>query len=230
MLRAVGTSRTDELPTTLHELFEFVRHLNDLGADQVQAAEPILSRSGWRNYSAGYAQAVFEGITTDDLREVEDQLFRLARVVESSPALRSALSDPNRSTQDRRQLLQGLLAGKVDATTLRLATASLKGRVRDFAGAIDWLGEQAARARGWRVARVSTARPIDDDEQAAMIDALGRVTGQPVELQITEDTGLIGGAVIQIGDLLVDASARHRFEQLQENLLGPEEATTGARI
>ena len=155
VLRAVGTSRTDELPTTLHELFELARNLHNLGAGQVRAEEPILSRGGWRNYSAGYAQAIFEGLArTDDLEEIEDQLFHLARVVEAHPELRTALSDSSRPVLDRSQLLQSLLAGKADSATIRLAGVSLYGRVRDFAGALDWLAEQAAQARGWRVARV----------------------------------------------------------------------------
>ena len=57
---------------------------------------------------------------------------------------------------------------------------------------LDWLVEQAAEARGWRVARVRSARPLDDDERRSLAQALQRVTGQPVELQVTEDAALLG--------------------------------------
>ncbi len=175
VLWAVGTSRADDLNTTLHELFELVLHLHELGPDEVRAEEPALSRTGQRNFASGYAEALFEELTgPGDLQTIEEELFRLARIIESQPALRSALSDPSRPADGRGQLLGGLVAGKVEPTTLRLAVMSLRGRLRDVVGALDRLAEQAARARGWRVARVSTARPIDDDEQSAMADALGQ--------------------------------------------------------
>ena len=58
--------------------------------------------------------------------------------------------------------------------------------------------------------------------------ALERLAGAPVELQVFVDESLLGGATVQIGDLLVDATIRHRLEQLQEHLLGAEGETRGA--
>jgi F-type H+-transporting ATPase subunit delta len=79
------------------------------------------------------------------------------------------------------------------------------------------------------VARVRSARAIDEDEQRRLAQALQRLTRQPVELQVTEDPSLLGGAVVQVGDLLVDASAEHRLQQLEEHLLGTEGTTRGAQ-
>jgi ATP synthase F1 delta subunit len=229
VLRAVTTERADELPTTLHELYELVRHLHELGPEELRAEEPTLSRTGWREFAAGYAAAVFESVEqTSEIEEIEDELFRFTRIVESQPALRDALSDPTRTVAGRQALLETLLGGKVRPATLRLVAVLLQGHVRDLVASLDWLVEQAARARGWRVARVRSARPIDDAERQNLSGALERLTNQPVELQVTEDRDLLGGAVIQIGDLLVDASARHRLEQLQEHLLGTE-GTRGAQ-
>ncbi|HXP33301.1 MAG TPA: F0F1 ATP synthase subunit delta, partial [Acidimicrobiales bacterium] len=173
--------------------------------------------------------AVFEGISeTSDLEEIEDELFRFARIVESNPSLREALADADRPPEAREEIVTALLEGKARPATVRLARVPLQGRVRDLVSSLDWLVEQTARARGWRVARVRTARPIDAQEQEALAAALQRITDHPVELQITQDAALLGGAVVQIGDLLVDASAQRRLEQLQDHLLRPEGATRGA--
>jgi F0F1-type ATP synthase delta subunit len=75
---------------------------------------------------------------------------------------------------------------------------------------------------------VHTARPVDDTEHASLAEAMRWITGYPVELHISEDPDLLGGAVIEVGDLFVDASASHRLEILEEHLLGHEGATTGA--
>jgi ATP synthase F1 delta subunit len=229
VLRAVQSERADELPTVLHELYELVRHLHELDPGELRAEEPITGRSAWRHYASGFAAAVFEGVPeTSEIEEVEDELFRFTRIVESNPGLRSALSDPTTSVPARRRLLETLLAGKVRPATLELVSVLLEGHVRDLVTSLDWLVEQAAEARGWRVARVRTARPIPDAERRHLSRALERLADQQVELQVTEDLTLLGGAVIQIGDLLVDASAEHRLQQLGEHLLGTEGTTRGA--
>ncbi len=85
VLRAVDTGRVEELPTVIHELYELARHLHDLPPEELRAEEPIVSRTAWRDYVAGYADAVFEDVPeTSELEEIEDELFRFARVVEST--------------------------------------------------------------------------------------------------------------------------------------------------
>ena len=93
---------------------------------------------------------------------------------------------------------------------------------RGPAGALEWMAERVARTRGWHVARVMTMRDIDEDERTALASALEALTGNPVELFVTEDAELLGGAVITVGNLLVDASAQHRLDQLYEELLGSD--------
>jgi ATP synthase F1 delta subunit len=221
--KAIEIERADELPTSLHELYELALHLHDLGEREVMVEEPISTRGGWRSYASGYASAVFEEIgEVSELEEVEDETFRFARVVESSPSLRSALSDTSRSADERARLLVTVLQGKVRDATLRIVQIPLQGRVRDYVLALDWLAEQAASARGWRIATVHTARPIEESERASLAQEMERITGSPVEIHVLEEPDLLGGAVVQVGDLLVDASARHRLETLEEHLLGRE--------
>ncbi len=230
VLRAVATGRVEEFPTALHELYELARHMHDLDPDELRAEEPLVSRTAWREYMAGFSDAVFETIIDmAQLEEIEDELFRFARVVESSPALRSVLSDSTVRVERREQILGDLLGDKVQPATLRLIRTSIQGRVRDLASSIDWLAEQAARARGWRVARVYTGLPLDADEHRALAEALQRLTSQPVELQVLAAPDILGGAVIHIGDLLVDASAQRRLDQVEEHLLSLEGATRGAQ-
>jgi F-type H+-transporting ATPase subunit delta len=65
---------------------------------------------------------------------------------------------------------------------------------------------------------------VNDDQRRVLSEALAVLTGHPVELQVTIDAHLLGGVVVQVGDLLVDGSARHRLDQLKEHLLASEEA------
>jgi F-type H+-transporting ATPase subunit delta len=188
-------------------------------------AEEVLGRTGSRNRVSGYAAAVFEGVTVSELEEIEDQLFRFARTVESDRRLRGALGDRDLPVPVRQQVIAQLLGTKVLPATLRLAAYAVRGgRARDIVATLDTLVEDAARARGWRVARVSAASEVGDDRRHALSDALAVLTGNPVDLQVTIDPHLLGGVVVQVGDLLVDGSTRHRLDQLKDHLLASEEA------
>ena len=92
------------------------------------------------------------------------------------------------------------------------------GRARDIVGTLDYLVELTAQARGWRIARVRAAAPIDEAQRAELAESLGGVTGAPVELQVEVDESLLSGALIRIGDLQVDATARGRIDALREHL------------
>ncbi|MGP0030605.1 MAG: ATP synthase F1 subunit delta [Acidimicrobiales bacterium] len=172
-----------------------------------------------RRRVGGYAQAVFETMATAELEEVEDELFRFARIVESTPALRSALVDRDLAVEARQGLVTQLLESKVEAGTLALVRYLIAaGRARDVVGSLDWLVEQAAAARGWRIARVRAAAPIEDAQRTSLSESLASLTGLPVELQVEIDPDLLSGAVIRIGDLQVDATARGRIDALREHL------------
>jgi F-type H+-transporting ATPase subunit delta len=187
--------------------------------------EEVLGRMGSRNRVSGYAAAVFETVTVPDLEEIEDQLFRFARTIESDRRLRAALGDRDLPVTVRQQVIAQLLGDRVLPATVRLATyAARGGRARDIVATLDTLVEDAARARGWRVARVRAADTVGSAQAENLGEALALLTGNPVDLQMTIDPLLMGGVVVQVGDLLVDSSTRHRLDELKEHLLVSEAA------
>jgi F-type H+-transporting ATPase subunit delta len=189
-----------------------VRHLDE-GLDD----EPGLSLLQSRQRVGGYATALFEDMTTAELESLEDDLFRFARIVAATPALRSALADRDLDVAARQGLVTQLLEGKVPAASLALARFAVTGgRARDIVGTLDFLVELTAQARGWRIALVRAAAPIEDAQRTELADSLGALAGGPVELQVQVDESLLSGALIRIGDLQVDATARGRIDALRE--------------
>jgi len=187
--------------------------------------EDVLGRLGSRNRVSGYAAAVFEPLTTTDLEEIEDELFRFARTVEADRALRQALGNRDLPVALRQEVIAKLLDGKALPETVRLAKyAARGGRARDIVATLDTLVDDAAKARGWRVAKVNAASSVDDAHQRALSEALAVLAGNPVDLQVTVEPALLGGVVVQVGDLLVDSSTRHRLDQLKDHVLASEDA------
>lgn len=216
---ACGAVSAPEVPLALKWLSHRARH----AAEGVLTEEPALGHLQSRNRVAGFATAVFEGLSVSELEELEDELFRFARTVEAAPALRYALSDRDLPLQARHGVVAQLLTGKVSTAAVDLVQYTLTGgRPRDFVGTIDFLVEQTARARGWRVARVRAAREVDPDESSRLSQTLSALTGAPVELQVSIDESLLSGVLVDIGDLRVDATARGRLDALREHLLNAD--------
>ena len=190
-----------------------------IAASDQRYVEPPQSALGARARVAGFATALFEELDMASIETMEDELFQFARAVESSSGLRGLLTDRDAPVEGRQAVVAQLVGGKVSRPTLRLLEYVIAGgRARSTVATIDFLVDQAARARGWRVAKVSTAKPLDAEQADAIKASLTQVAGNPVELQVTEDPSLVGGVRIEVGDLLVDASARARIEQLREHL------------
>ncbi len=203
-----------EVTGALSWLSTRVRHLAE-GLD----AEPSLSLAQSRQRVGGYATALHEDMSPAELESMEDDLFRFARIVGATPALRAALTDRDLAVEARAGLVTELLEGKVRPTSVALARyAVVGGRARDIVATLDYLVELTAQARGWRIARVRTAAPIDEAQRAELTESLGALTGTQVELQVEVDESLLSGARIRIGDLQVDATARGRIDALREHL------------
>jgi F-type H+-transporting ATPase subunit delta len=182
--------------------------------------ETPLSLTQSRQRVGGFATAVDEDLSHAELEALEDDLFRFSRIVASTPALRAALVDRDLAVEARQGLASQLLEGKVQSSTVSLVRYVVAGgRARDIVGTLDWLVEQTAAARGWRIARVRAAAPIEDAQRTTLSDSLASLAGAPVELQIIIDEALLSGALIQIGDLQVDATARGRIDALREHLM-----------
>ena len=212
---ACGAVAAQEVAPALGWLAFRMRHLA-----QGQDDEPGLSLTASRKRVGGYATAVHEDMSTAELESLEDDLFRFARIVASTPQLRAVLTDRDIAVAARQGVVSQLLEGKVPAPTLGLVRYVVAGgRARDFVSTVDFLVEATAQARGWRIARVTAAAPIDDAQRSELSDSLGTLAGAPVELQVEVDESLLSGARIRIGDLQVDATARGRLDALREHLV-----------
>ena len=117
----------------------------------------------------GYAKALFEIASAEGtLDEVEDELFRFARSVESSDSFRDTLTDDQIPAAKRQAIVEDLLGGKATPTTTQLVSLVVgSGRGRDLPAIIDRLVERAAATKARAVAEVRSAVALTDDQQRA---------------------------------------------------------------
>lgn len=64
-------------------------------------------------------------------------------------------------------------------------------------------------------AELITAIPVPQDNKARVASALETVTSQPIDLACRVDGGLIAGAMVRVGDTLIDGSLQGQLQQLR---------------
>ena len=168
----------------------------------------------------GYATALFQVAQAEGaLEQIEDELFRFARTLENELKLREALTDPNLPAEHRANMVQELLGNKASPHTANLIGFIVQqGRARELAAIIDSLVELAATERQKAVAEVRSAVPLDGEQQSKLMVALERATGKQVAVKVVVDPSVIGGLVARVGDVVFDASVRHRLDLAKEHL------------
>ena len=204
---AASHAPAQEVPHALGELAIAARELVQDGLGLLASRQRV----------AGYADAQLDDVDAQNFDEIEDELFRWARTVEGNLELRRLLLDRDADLASRLGTVQALLGDKVDVVTLALAKFVIEGgRARDVVGTLDYLVDYVAKARDWRVARVHTARPLDEQSRADLVTSLTALTGKNVELQVADSPELLGGILVEIGDLRLDATTRARLGALRD--------------
>jgi F-type H+-transporting ATPase subunit delta len=67
-------------------------------------------------------------------------------------------------------------------------------------------------------ARVVSAAPLRAEQRERLRRALASRTGQQIELAESVDPTLLGGAIAEVGGLVIDGSLRTQLEQLRHSL------------
>lgn len=72
--------------------------------------------------------------------------------------------------------------------------------------------------KGIKQAEVASAHPLNHENERHILEVLNRYVKSKVELKKKLDENIVGGAVIQVDDLMIDASVRKSLEQLKKSI------------
>ncbi|WP_329381525.1 F0F1 ATP synthase subunit delta [Streptomyces sp. NBC_01716] len=155
------------------------------------------------------------------LDEVEDELFRFGRIIESSTALRAALTDQAATVPAKTGLLTTLLGGRANPSTERLVTRLVtQPRGRSLEAGLQTLSRLAAARRDRLVAVVTTAVPLTDGQKQRLGAALARLYGHPMHLNLDVDPEVLGGVSVRVGEEVVNGTVAERLEEAERRLAG----------
>lgn len=155
----------------------------------------------------------------NSLDDVEDQLFRFGRILDREPQLATLLSDEGVPADQRVGLLSGVLAGKASPITASLLEQTVRyPRGRSLDRAAEELSELAAARRDRYVAHVRSPLPLTAVQERRLTEALTRLYGRPISLQVEPDDSLLGGLVVRVGGEVIDGSIAGRLAAARRTL------------
>ena len=166
-----------------------------------------------------FAEAFLNVIAVEGhANEVQDELFRFARILDGNQDLADTLNDPHLPAARRTQICQDLLEGKASDVTVALVSLVVGlGRARELPAIVNRLLELTASSGDRHIAEVRSAVELTDDQKTRLAASLKAATGKDVDIVVVVDPGVLGGIVTQIGDTVIDGSVRHRLAQLRES-------------
>ena len=168
----------------------------------------------------GYADAVLAVARAEGVQsEVEDELARFADALRSSDELQSTLADSAIDVERRLRITEDLLGGRALPATAALVSLVVgAGRGGELVDIIDATIDRAAAGRNRRVARVRSAVELTGEQRARLAAAIKASSGLDVEIQTIVDPSVVGGAVTEISDDVIDGSVRSRLQQMRAGL------------
>jgi F-type H+-transporting ATPase subunit delta len=166
-----------------------------------------------------YARALFQAARdAGRVPAVREQLADFVASMEEVPELGGLLLNPKLDVRVKRSALEGVLADADELVRNFLLLLVEKHRAGDV-GEIAREFERLASAEEGRLdVELTTAYELSDDESSAILSQIEKASGRHVDATRRVDPTLVGGIVLQVGSLRLDASVRGRLTRLRQEL------------
>jgi F-type H+-transporting ATPase subunit delta len=167
-----------------------------------------------------YAEALFElAERSGNTDRYADLIDAVAGAVENTPRLQTVLMSPRVSKTEKARLFSAALPNVPREFVLFIQALVRRGRqvlLREIASEyLALLDQKLDRVR----AGVTLARNPDEKLKRTIQDALTKQLGKQVIPAFSVEPEILGGAIVRVGQMVLDGSVRRRMTKLRRQLL-----------
>lgn len=178
----------------------------DVGAQQVAAL-----------YAKAFLAAAEKSHQTDALVQ---ELAGLADLFGQQPDFAAVLASALVSQEEKSQLLDKVLGGKVSDTLLDFLKVLSRHERLDLVRPIEReVVRMHDELRGRVLVHLRTATPVQDGLSQSLRNSLGKLFGGEPKIEAEVDPALIGGIMLRVGDTVYDGSLATQLEQVREQMI-----------
>jgi F-type H+-transporting ATPase subunit delta len=174
--------------------------------------------SSTQSLARPYARAAFDLAKESNALAEWSTKLDFAAAVARDPKVQSLIGNPKLGSD----ALIGLFLPQGENATGAfgnfVSTLAANRRLSILADIAQGFDELKRAVEGVLKVRVRAAVPVDGAQAEALKSALSRRFGRTIELESVIDESVIGGAIIDAGDVVIDGSVRGRLERLAQSL------------
>jgi|GEM_PF-177502 len=183
---------------------------------------------GAQKVARRYAGALISMTELEALDSTRDTLNCLAKSWSDSSELQSALANPGVSTAQRRAVIDDLVERAQTLTGLGASNHNLRNflqlivenqRLSALPAVATEFTEMVDQIRKLLRIEIVSSSAVQSAEREALSERLRNDFGAMLSLTWSEDSELLGGAIIRAGDRQIDGSVRGMLEKARAQLL-----------
>lgn len=170
--------------------------------------------------AARYAEAIMDlaqdlpGMATETILT---NLVQVNKTIAETENLPQVLGHPSVSTSDKKRMLNELFADKINELALRLLELMADKRRLSLLPQLEEEYRQLLRVRQNIVSASLVAASQPGDPLVESIKhKLSTKLGKRVEIDVTVDKSLIGGAILRLGDQVIDGSLKGKLASIEK--------------
>jgi F-type H+-transporting ATPase subunit delta len=166
-----------------------------------------------------YARALFEVAEDRDLiDQIHDELTQFADALSENRQLAVFFFSPYFSTEEKKDGLKKAVTGADPAFMNFLEALIERHRMPAIFRIKAQYQDMWEDARDLLPVELTSAIELDSATVASIGERVGEQTKRTVELTSTVDPDILGGIVLRVGNVILDASIRNRLEQLRKQV------------
>jgi F-type H+-transporting ATPase subunit delta len=166
-----------------------------------------------------YSRALFEVASEQDLLDrVHDELGAFADAMAENRELMQFFFSPYFSVKEKKEGLERAVTGASPAFTNFLQALIERHRMPAIFRIRTEFNALWDEARKLLPVEIISAIALDENEVRSLGERIGRQVDRQVQVSADVDPDILGGVVLRVGNVILDASIRNRLEQLRKQV------------
>lgn len=162
--------------------------------------------------------------------EIDAQFRAIGEAVKATPAFRQLLSSPILSADVKLSTIDKALQGAFRQDLHRFISLLLeRGRGAYVADIAARYHEMVDEEHGRVEVDIEAAQPLTAEQTEGIVAALAKAFGKQIVPSVRENTSLIAGYRVQVGNRVLDATTQNALRQFRESLIGRAVRKEGTR-
>lgn len=173
--------------------------------------------------SKRWAHALMELALEDSNISKEDILYELrtiAETIDSSEELKNVINNPSVSTEEKQIVLCKLFQSSIMPMVYNfMFVLNLRKRVGIISSIADEFQKELEEIKNIMRVNVTSAIDIADERKEDIKNKIAEKLSKDVIVDWNVDNDIIGGLVLNINEIVIDNSIKHKLEDLSINIM-----------